>query len=150
MQVAQNRNRNAELNEAPSACGESILAVNSIPEFGSGCGSSSSSTRSLPAAATFPALCLHQVVPNSTGMRACPSSIPPPRISRRTLRARVKASLLFRFCFYLQRRVCQRAALQARFRSRTSPSLIQVLTLCSESTVRRPLHTFQPDIIMRL
>ncbi len=28
-----------------------------------------------PAAATFPALRLHQVVPNSTGMRACSTSI---------------------------------------------------------------------------
>ena len=38
-------------------------------------------------ATAFPAPHLDQVVPNSTGMRACPSSIPPPRISRRTLRA---------------------------------------------------------------
>ena len=41
------------------------------------------------------------------------SSIPPPRISRRTSRARKRAA-----CFALF--VCQRAALQARFRSRTS------------------------------
>jgi hypothetical protein len=32
-------------------------------------------------ATTFPAPRLHQVVPNSTGMRAPPSSIPPPRIA---------------------------------------------------------------------
>ena len=32
--------------------------------------------------------------------------------------------------------VCQRAALQARFRSRTSISIYLALTLCSESTVR--------------
>ena len=39
------------------------------------------------AAATFPALRLHQVVSNSKCVRACLISIPPPRISRRTSRA---------------------------------------------------------------
>ena len=62
--------------------------------------------------------------------------------------ARVKVS--FSFLFYLERRLFQRAALQARFRSRTSFLLSVVLTLCSESTVSWPLLPFQPDIIMRL
>jgi hypothetical protein len=70
---------------------------------------------------------------------------------RQVIAPAVAACPLFRFCLYLQRRVCQCAALQARFRSRTSQSLyLALLTLCSESTVRwRPLH-FPPDIIMRL
>jgi hypothetical protein len=49
---------------------------------------------------------------------------------------RVKVSRLFWFCLYLQRRVCQRAALQARFRRRTSKLPAVVLTLLCESTLR--------------
>ena len=45
--------------------------------------------------------------------------------------------LLLCFCLYLQRRLFQPAALQARFRSRTSQSLSQaLLTFPCESTVR--------------
>jgi hypothetical protein len=47
---------------------------------------------------------------------------------------------------HLQRRVCQRAALQARFRSRTSSLFLQELTLPCESTVA----LFLPDNTMRL
>lgn len=58
------------------------------------------------------------------------------------------------FCFYLQLRVCQRAALQARFRRRTSSFSYLELTLPCESTVSSPLPnlvpTFTPDIIVRL
>ena len=54
------------------------------------------------------------------------------------------------FCFVVEQRVCQRAALQARFRSKTSFALSFALTLPCESTMRAPLSPFQPDIIMRL
>jgi hypothetical protein len=54
----------------------------------------------------------------------------------------------------LQRRLFQRAALQARFRSRTSLPPDTALTLCSESTMSWSslpgLPHFTPDIIMRL
>ncbi len=58
---------------------------------------------------------------------------------------------VFWTCQTLGRSQSQCAALQARFRSRTSQPLYLVLiTLCSESTLRKPLPTFLPDIIMRL
>ncbi len=168
-----------------------------------------------PAAATFPALRLHQVVSSSTGMSACPESASPPppllpsyslngsltacsaitrrnssamqqpaadarsaapavpracpppppalrpppstpRLASAVARRARKSEPLVLLCFYLQRCVYQRAALQARFRSRTS-ELHLPLTLPCESTVRRSsssrpqnflLH-FLPDIIMR-
>ena len=64
--------------------------------------------------------------------------------------ARVAARRVGFFAPFAAARVPQRAALQARFRSRTSSLFLQELTLPCESTVRWPLPLFTPDIIMRL
>jgi hypothetical protein len=83
-------------------------------------GTSSSTTHSLPAAAaaTFPAPRLHQVVPNSTGIVCAPASPPSPRLASAVARHALESDPLV--LFYLERRVFQNSALQARFRSRTS------------------------------
>jgi hypothetical protein len=51
--------------------------------------------------------------------------------------------------FYLEQHVCQRTALQARFRSRTSQKRIVAFTP-SESTLRKAPPYLKPDIIVRL
>jgi hypothetical protein len=63
---------------------------------------------------------------------APPSFIP--RLASAVARRAQEASRLFLFLFYLERRVCQRAALQARFRSRISRGAV-VLTVPAESTL---------------
>ena len=80
-----------------------------------------------------------------------PTPVPPPpspASHQPTHVARVKASRLF--LFYLERRVFQRAALQARLRSRISIHESMHLTLPSDSNTRQPLPHLLPDIIMRL
>ena len=72
---------------------------------------------------------------------------PPSSISDRTSRARKRAAW---FIYTRSDAVCQRAALQARFRSRTSQVLALALSLPCESTLRLPLPLFLPDIIMRI
>jgi hypothetical protein len=84
-------------------------------------------------------------------------ALPPPPLSRLaddqpSHVARLKAILSF--LFYLLRCACQCAALQARFRSRTSCSPSSVLAIPFESITRANgtilLPNFTPDIIVRL